>query len=33
MDKADVLTAGTLREIVTYNERGAKLCNWKAPGQ
>lgn len=30
LDRSDVLTTPTLRAVIAHNERGAKLCGWKA---
>lgn len=27
--RADVLTDGTARQILTYNETGARICGWQ----
>lgn len=32
LDKADQITTPTLRQIITINRAGQKLCNWQKPG-
>lgn len=31
LDHADVLTEGTLRQVVRENEKGRDRCGWKPP--
>lgn len=33
LDKADQITTPTLRQIITINRAGQKLCNWQKPSQ
>lgn len=32
ISKGDVLGELELRQIIAHNEKGEKLCGWKAPG-